>query len=117
MMSSLVRPSAPPPNPFPNPIQRPVVSTQVPRQQTPLPIQSQMPQQLQPQQQIHTKPVETLRAQQLAKQRQEVLAHAQNFLNPQNKPGLKQNSKAETPTEETNSGNTERRRDEKSEKQ
>ncbi|KAL5011924.1 hypothetical protein ScPMuIL_010475 [Solemya velum] len=117
MMGSLVRPNAPPPNPFPNPIQRPVVSNQVPRQQTPLQTQPQMPQQQQTQQQMHTKPVESLRAQQLAKQRQEVLAHAQNFLNPQNKPGLKQNSKADSPTEENNSGTTEQRQEDKSEKQ
>ena len=92
-----------PPSSFPNPIQRP--GLQIPTNQRPPRPQlgsqpnpvgapprpsSSVPPTLPPTSNMSS----TLKAQQ-EKQRQDLLAHAQNFLNPQNKPSIKQTGKVE----------------------
>lgn len=86
-----------PPTTFPNPIQRP--GLQIPTNQRPPrpptnppgppPRPSTVPPSV-----VSTGLASSLKAQQ-EKQRQELLAHAQSFLNPQNKPSIKHTSKAE----------------------
>lgn len=93
MMVNNFRPSVPPATAtFPNPIQRPggVQIPGSPRQQR--------PPQVAPPVSMGAGPAPgggntTIKALQ-AKQRQELLAHAQNFLNPQNKPSIKLKAEA-----------------------
>ena len=75
----------PPPASFPNPIQRPGGHSSAPRAQRP----AQKPAE------PSSKASDALKAQQ-AKERKGLLAHAQNFLNPQNKPSIKHTSKGDS---------------------
>ena len=89
VVGNMLRPTGPPPqrNPFPNPIQRPAV--QMSSSRSPSAPPSSM--------------TSSVKAQQ-AKQRQEAVALAQTFLNPQVKPT--KNGNAETTTESTKPANS-----------
>ncbi|XP_063423806.1 protein PRRC2C-like isoform X4 [Mytilus trossulus] len=100
---------------FPNPIQRPGLQMP-PNQRPPRPLgvpTNQAVGQLRPNAIVpqpapissSTNTSVSLRAQQ-AKQRQELLAHAQSFLNPQNKPSIKQAGKVEVSASDKKPGET-----------
>ncbi|XP_041368189.1 protein PRRC2C-like isoform X2 [Gigantopelta aegis] len=89
VVSNMLRPTGPPPqrNPFPNPIQRPAVQVTTTRSPSAPPLSM----------------TSSFKAQQ-AKQRQEAVALAQNFLNPQAK--ASKNGNAETTTETSKPSNS-----------
>lgn len=90
MMSNMVRASNSHPRPtYPSPIQRPPNVQMQPLTAVPSPPPPPIPQTSQPQQYPNQRIGRNLRAQQ-ARERSEVLKHAQNFLNPQKKPAMKQ---------------------------